>query len=88
MKLPFLQAMLFNRTVKQIEGDNVSAMEVSCAINVFIEHLEDRKKSNFLSTSVVKEIEKAAAEDNTVSKQRVLNTAKLFYGKFRACYFS
>lgn len=66
--------------MKQIEGDDVSAMEVAHAINVFIEFLEERKKNNYLSTAVKKEIDKVAAECDTASREQVLITTKLFYG--------
>lgn len=76
-----LQAALFNRTVKQIEGDDISAMEVGHAMNVFIESLQERKENQYLSSAVTKEIERVAVEcDSSVSKERVLTTTTLFYG--------
>lgn len=55
-------------------------MEVGHALNVFVESLEDRKNNNFLSMSVQKEIEKAAVEDDTVTKESLYMTTKPFYG--------
>lgn len=68
--------------MKLIEGDSVSAMEVGHALNVFVESLESRKKNNFLSTAVQKEIERTAIDDETVTKERVLITARPFYGSY------
>lgn len=66
--------------MKLIEGDSVSAMEVGHALNVFVESLESRQKNSFLSTAVQKEIERAAIDDDTVTKERVLIAARPFYG--------
>lgn len=57
-------------------------MEVGHALNVFVESLESRQKNNFLSTAVQKEIEKAAIDDVTVTKEGVLITARPFYGSY------
>lgn len=66
-------------------------MEVGHALNVFVESLESRRKNNFLSTAVQKEIERAIDDDDTVTRERVLITARPFYGsyyhfKYEECY--
>lgn len=58
--------------MKQIEGDNICAMEVGSALNILMESLEERKNSKFLSTAVKNEITKVAVElTNDVMKERV-----------------
>lgn len=75
-----LQAVLFNRIVKQIEGDTVSAMEVGHSINDFIDIITARKRNNYLSTTVAKEIDLIATTNVRVSRKVVLQTTNAFYG--------
>lgn len=62
-------------------------MEVGHALHVFMESIEERKNSNFLSIAVQKEIEKASFDDDTVTKERLQMTTKPFYGLFSFFFF-
>lgn len=85
----FVQGEVFNRTIKQIEGDNVSAMEVGSALNVLTESLEERKNSKFLSMAVKNEIAKvarAASHEITVTKEGECETTDAFFGSYLILY--
>lgn len=58
-------------------------MEVGHVLKVLIESLESRRKNNFLSTAVQKAIEKAAIDDDNVTKEQVLLIARPFYGSYK-----
>lgn len=62
-------------------------MEVGHALHVFMESIEERKNSNFLSMAIQKELERAAIDDDTVTKERVQMTTNLFYGLFSFFFF-
>lgn len=55
-------------------------MEVGHSINDFIDILTARKKGNYLSTAVTKEIDMVVTTNDTVSREVVLETTNAFYG--------
>lgn len=90
----FVQAALFNRTVKMIEGDDISATEVGGAITLFIQALKERKNDKYLTAAVRAEIQRAAVVDATVTITRVLEVAEaecstvciFFYIEYVTCF--
>lgn len=54
----FIQASIFNQAVLKIEGDEVSAIEMTVALDNLLQSLTMRRDSQFLSSDVQKEMDK------------------------------
>lgn len=75
-----IQAQYFHETVKAIEGDDISAVEILSCLSALKENLSSREADDFLSPACA--AEKRSLISQRYNGERISSACAQFYGNF------